>query len=149
MGENANQTSDEIAALRGQMGDRVTDLQRMVVPKIRRARNVAITTAAVGVGVVVVGGVMVTVLAARRRQRRKRELTELRAARSNPSKHAGGNGISPETRDAIKAELRDELARELRDGERDSLSRRVLAAAVKTGASAAIPAIIRQLEKHG
>src|SRR5438445_3626356 len=111
MGENANTTSDEIAALRGQMGDRITDLQQMVVPKIRRARNVAVTTAVVGVGVVVVGGVMITVLAARRRQRRRRELEELRGARNSAGAQAG-NGISESTRDAIKAELRAELAHE-------------------------------------
>lgn len=136
------------------MGDRITGLQQIVVPKLRRARNVALTTAAIGAGVVVLGGMAAVTLAARRRRRRKRERAAVKGTRQPAAPAAQGkgepasNGMPAGTIEEIKAELREELRKQLEEQDQESRSRKLLASAVKAGASTAIPIIIKQLEKR-
>lgn len=157
MGENADQTSSEIAALRNQMGERIVDLRNDVVPKLQRARRIAITAAAVGAGVLVIGTVAAMTYAARRR-RRKRSLQGRVEAVAEVAKHpakaaAKGKKAVEETvngnREQIKAEIREQLMKELELQDHEPLFQKMATTAVKTAATAAIPIIIKQLEKRG
>ncbi len=152
MGETADQTSHEIAELRGEMGARIGDIQHAVVPRLRQARRVAITAGAVGAGVVIIGGVAVMTLAARRRRRRRsmRHRAEVVAeAAAHPGETAKKGkakveALAADTRERIKAELKKELDLE----DHQPTYQRILTTAARTAATTAIPVIIRQLEKR-
>ena len=138
------------------MGERISDIQQQVVPRLRQARRVAITAGAVGAGVVIVGGVVVMTLAARRRRRRRSLRGRMEAvaeAVSHPdqtvknAEKAVGQ-MAAETRESIKAELRAELKQELDLQDREPLREKLLSTVVKTAATSAVPIILRQLEKR-
>ena len=158
MGESADSTRNEIDAIRTDMSERIVRLRDTVEPPLRRARQVAVGAAAVGVGVLVVGGVLVVAYGVRRNRRRKtlRGRAELAAEAlgavvSDPGKSARKAQKSVQqtvdgTREKIKAELRDELRKELEPQEPRVM--RLATAAARTAATAAVPIIIRQLEKR-
>jgi hypothetical protein len=140
------------------MTDRIVRLRQTVEPPLRRARQVAIGAAAVGAGVVVVGGVLVVAYGVRRRRRKKtlRGRAGLAAEAigsvvAHPAKTAKDAKKSVQdtvdgTREKLKEELRDELRKELEPQEPRVM--RLATAAARTAATAAVPIIIRQLEKR-
>ena len=140
------------------MSERIVKLRQTVEPPLRRARQVAIGAVAVGAGVVVVGGVLVVAYGVRRRRRRKtlRGRAEMAAEAlgavvAHPGKNAKNARNSAQesldgTREKIKDELREELHKELQPQE--PLPMRLATTAVRTVATAAVPIIIRQLEKR-
>jgi hypothetical protein len=156
MGENADQTSSEIAALRNQMGERIGDLRDDVVPKLRRARRIAITAAGVGVGVLVIGTVAAMTYSARRRRQERSLRGRVEAvadAATHPKKAATkGKKVVEETveerRDKIRAELREQLMKELELQDHEPLYQRMATTAIKSAAAAAIPIIMKQMEKR-
>ena len=138
------------------MGERISEIQQQVVPRLRQARRVAITAGVVGAGVMIVGTAAVLTLAARRRRRRRSlrgRAAEVADAVTHPDKTAKKAGkvvedLAGETRERIKAELRQELKQELDLRDREPLREKLLSTVVRTAATSAIPIILRQLEKR-
>jgi hypothetical protein len=140
------------------MSERIVKLRQTVEPPLRRARQIAVGAVAVGAGVVVVGGVLMVAYGVRRRRRRRtvRGRAEMAAEAlgavvSNPGRTAQKARKSVQdsvdgTREKIKDELREELRKELQPQE--PLPMRLATTAIRTAATAAVPIIIRQLEKR-
>jgi hypothetical protein len=132
------------------MTGKVIDLRKATERPIRIAKRVAIGA----VAVVVVGGVAMVVIGARHRAERKslkRGIARAVDAASNPAAAAkkAARGFE-EGRANARAELRQELLQELKkELKKERTTRdRILAAALRSAASAAVPIVLKQLQQR-
>jgi hypothetical protein len=150
MGDSADKTRDEIVQLRAEMTGKVIELRKATERPIRIAKRVAIGA----VAVVVVGGVAMVVIGARHRAERKslkRGMAQAVGAATNPAATAKKAAKSfEESRAKARAELREELLQELKkELKKEPTTRdRILAAALRSAASAAVPIVLKQLQQR-
>jgi hypothetical protein len=150
MGDSANQTRDEIVRLRAEMTGKVIELRKATERPIRIAKTAAMGAAAV----VVMGGIAIVVIGARHRAERKslkRRMAQAVGAAASPAKTAkeAAKAIDKsieETREKLREKLREELKKEIK--EKRPMRERILTAALRSAASAAVPIVLKQLEQR-
>jgi hypothetical protein len=146
MGENADQTRDEIVKLRQEMSQKIAGLRKAAERPVRLAKIAAAGT----VAVIVVGGVALVVLRARRRaeERSLRGRAKLAAdAVSHPQKTAKeARKAADEVRDRLRGELRKQVTGQAKDTR--PLHERILTTAAKSAASAAVPIVLQKLQER-
>ncbi|MFN2466347.1 MAG: hypothetical protein ABR598_08810 [Candidatus Dormibacteria bacterium] len=150
MGENADQTRDEIVQLRQDMSAKIAGLRKAAERPIQVVRLAAVGT----VAVIVVGGAALIVLRARRkaeeRTLRHRAMAVARAA-GHPEKTARRarkevDKMADDAKDKLRQQLRKELADQMKDSR--PLHEKILTGAAQSAASAAIPIVMRKLQER-
>jgi hypothetical protein len=137
MGENADQTRDEIVQLRQDMSRKIASLRKAAERPVRIAKMVAVGT----VVVVVVGGSALLVAGARRRAQAVAEPEKtVKMARRVAEKTAG------ETRERLREEVRKQLEKELKESR--PLHEKILTTAARSAATAAVPIVLRKLQER-
>lgn len=149
MGETADQTRAQIIQLRAEMSGKVGDLRRAAERPIR----VAQLTAAILVGVIVVGGIALVVSRVRRQGRGRGPLSQAEAigatlAPSRRARRRARQSTVPagQADERLHDEVRKQVEQELRN--RRPLHEKVLTAAAQSAASAAVPIVLKKLEEQ-
>ena len=150
MGENADQTRDEIARLRQEMSLKIASLRKAAERPVRIAKIAAAGT----VAVIVVGGVALVVIGARRRaeQRSLKGRAKLAAdAVSHPqesvkqARKAAAKGAD-DVRERLRSELRKQVSEQVKDSR--PLHEKILTSAAQSAASAAVPIVLQKLQER-
>jgi hypothetical protein len=150
MGENADQTRDEIVQLRQDLSEKIAALRKAAERPVRIARMAAVGT----VAVIVVGGAALVVLRARRRAEertlRHRALAVAKAVGEPDKTVKKARKEVDKMADDAKDKLREQLKKELADQMKDSrpLYEKVLTGAAQSAASAAIPIVMRKFQER-